>query len=347
MFYVGLDIHKKFIYATILDEESRIVNQGKFGTNEKELLDFLGFLPNKQTKIVVESCGIWQDMYEILENKGYQVILANPFKVKAIASAKIKNDKIDSEILAKLLKGNLIPETYVPPKEIRELRDIVRHRQSLVKIRTTLKNQIHAILRKNNVEYPFKDIFTVRARDFLKKQNDLKINSYLKILEHIEKEIDEIKLKAKSIENFSKQANLVKTMPGIGDVAAYILLAEIGDIKRFKTPAQLCSYAGIVPSLSQSGEKSYSSHITKQGSRWLRWIFIQCANVAINQPCKFQIFFYKLNAKKHRNVALTATARKMIHCMWFMLNNSMPYIDNHTSVSVREAKNGTPRRALN
>lgn len=331
MFYAGLDIHKRFIYATILNEKSKIVNQGKFGTNEKELMDFLGFLPNKQVKIVIESCGIWQDIYEILESKGYKVILANPHKIKAIASAKIKTDKIDSEILAKLLKGNLIPEVYVPSKEIRELREIVRHRQSLVKIRTSLKNQIHAILRRNNVKYPLKDIFTIKAKAFLRGQNNAKIDSYLKILEHIEKEIKDIKIKAMSIEKFEGQARLLKTMPGIGDVAAYLILAEIGDINRFDSPAKLCSYAGLVPSISQSGEKSYSSKITKQGSKWLRWINIQCANKAVNLPCRMQTNFYKLNAKKKRNVALTAIARKMLYYQWHMLKYNQPYIDDHPS----------------
>lgn len=338
MFYAGLDIHRKFIYATVLDEKSQIVNQGKFATNEKELLDFLSFLPNKKVKIVLESCGIWQDIYEMLESKGYKVVVANPFKIKAIASAKIKTDKIDSEILAKLLKGNLIPETYVPPKEVRELREITRHRQSLVKIRTSLKNQIHAVLRKDNIKIPVKDIFALRARQFLRAQKNEKINSYLKIIEHIEKEIKEIKVKAKSINWFNRQARLIQTMPGIGDVASYIILSEIGDINRFNTPAQLCSYAGIVPGLSQSGEKSYSCRITKQGSKWLRWIFIQCANVAINKPSKIQLYFYRLNAKKHRNVALTAAARKMIYYMWHMLRHNKPYIDDHILPYVKEAQ---------
>ena len=337
MFYVGLDIHKKFIYATVLNSKARVVNQGKFCTNKKDLLDFLSFLPNKQVKIVIESCGIWQDIYEILESKGYKVILANPMRIKAIASAKIKTDKIDSEILAKLLKGNLIPETYVPPREIRELREIVRHRQSLVKIRTSLKNQIHAIIRKNNIIVPVKDIFAIRARSFLIGLKNEKINSYLKILNHIEKEIREVKVKAQSIEGFSKNARLIQTMPGLGDVASYIILAEIGDINRFETPAQLCSYAGIVPSVSQTGDKCYSSRITKQGSKWLRWIFIQCANIAINKPCRLQYYFFRLNIKKHRNVALTATARKMIYYIWYMLKNNKPYNDDHTS-SVSEAQ---------
>jgi len=331
MFYTGLDIHRKFIYGTVLNEENKIVNQGKFATNEKELLDFLGFLPNKMTKVVLESCGIWLDIYEMLESKGYDVIVANPLKVKAIASAKIKTDKVDSEILAKLLKGKLIPETYVPPKPIRGLRELVRHRQSLVKIRTNLKNQIHAILRKDNVVHPFKDIFAKKARAFLKKQKNIKIESYLRILDHINKEIEEINVRAKSLDLLSKQVHLLKTMPGIGELAAYIILSEIGDINRFESPSQLCSYTGLVPSISQTGEKSYTSGITKQGSKWLRWIMVQCAQTAVNKPSKIQSYFYRLSVKKKRNVAIVATARKMTYYIWYMLKQRKPYFDDHTS----------------
>ena len=223
----------------------------------------------------------------LLHDLDYAETKNNPEK-HGLITAKILKDKVDSEILAKLLKGNLIPETYVPPKDIRELREIVRHRQSYVKMRTSLKNQIHAIIKKNNIKIPVKDIFAKKSRIFLEKLNDEKINSYLKMIDHVDAEIKEIKAKAKSIEQFKKQARLIQTMPGLGDTAAYIILAEIGDIHRFKTPSQLCSYAGIVPSISQSGNKCFIGRITKQGSKWLRWIFIQCANVAINKPNKIQ-----------------------------------------------------------
>ena len=110
MFYAGFDIHTKFIYATVLDENSQIIQQGKFLTSEADLDNFLGFIPPAQVKIVMESCGIWEDFYDLLESKGYDVCLANPQGVKAIASARIKNDKVDSEVLAKLLCGRMFSE---------------------------------------------------------------------------------------------------------------------------------------------------------------------------------------------------------------------------------------------
>jgi transposase len=332
MFFAGLDIHTKFIYATIIDEKAAIVKQGKFSTREKELMEFLEFMPNKQVKIVLESCGIWQDIYEILEGKGYDVILANPYKVKLIASAKIKTDKVDSESLARLLKGNLIPETYVPAKNIRELRDFVRHRQVLVKVRTVLKNQIHAILRRRNIVPIYDDIFTIKARKYLLSMQDPKINTYLKIIESLNKDIYDVKKLICQIPDYKKQAELLKSMVGIGDIASYMILAEIGDITRFSSPEKLCSYAGIVPSISQSGNKSYNYGITKQGSKWLRWILIQCCHAAVQKQCRFQRFYYHLSSKKPKSVAMTATARKMLVYIWYMLTYNQPYHDDYTSL---------------
>ena len=226
-----------------------------------------------------------------------------------------------------MLRADLIARSYIPNKEVRELRNIVRQRQGLVKTRTAMKNRIYAILRKQNIKKPdtFNDLFTIRGRHWLKQLNNEQINCYLRVLDTIETEIKEIWHKSKNM-CLSKQINLLKTMPGIGNTAAIIIAAEIADINRFRTPRQLCNYAGLVPKLNQSGEKQYQSGITKEGSKLLRWVLIQCANIAIRISGKFQQQFYRLYKKKHRNVAITATARKMLYIIWFMLERNEPYI---------------------
>ncbi|HDQ59777.1 MAG TPA: IS110 family transposase [Candidatus Woesearchaeota archaeon] len=270
MFYAGFDIHQKFIYATILDEKSQIVQQGKFLTNVADLDNFLGFLPPKQVKVVMESCGIWEDFYDLLESKGYDVCLANPQGVKAIASAKIKNDKVDSEVLAKLLKADLIPKSYIPPKEIRELRYLVRHRKILIKHRTKVKNNIHQILRMKNIKHGFRDVFTQKGVKYLKTLNHGRINCFLKIMETLDIEIKDLDKGLKDNKTSSKEVHLLQSMPGIGNYAAQVIQSEIGDISRFLSPKKLCNYAGIVPSQNQSADKDYKGRITKVGSRNLR-----------------------------------------------------------------------------
>lgn len=327
MFFVGLDVHRKFIYGTVLDNDGKVVNQGQFSTTERDFDNFLGFLPNKQVKIVMESCGIWEDLYELLESKGYTVYLANPLQVKAIASAKIKNDKVDSEVLAKLLKADLVPTSYVPPKEIRILRNNVRHRRILVKHRVKLKNSIHTILRKANIKHPFTDLFCKKGIEYLKKMHDDRVNRFLRLYELVVKEIHGLDKLLEKDDTSIKEVKLLKTMPGIGNYAAQIIQSEIGDVKRFSSPKKLCNYAGIIPSQSQSGEKDYKGRITKQGSRNLRWILVQCAHVSITKPGKLQKYYYKLSRKKPKSKAMIAIARKMLTIQWHMLKNKEPYIE--------------------
>jgi transposase len=327
MFYAGFDIHQKFIYATILDKKSQIVQQGKFLTSELDLDNFLGFLPPKQVKIVMESCGIWEDFYDLLESKGYNVCLANPQGVKAIASAKIKNDKVDSETLAKLLKADLIPKSYIPSKEIRELRYLVRHRKILIKHRTKVKNNIHQILRMKNIKHGFRDVFTQKGVKYLKTLNHERINCFLKIMETLDIEIKNLDKGLKDNKTSSKEVYLLQSMPGIGNYAAQVIQSEIGDISRFPSPKKLCNYAGIVPSQNQSADKDYKGRITKVGSRNLRWILVQGAQVAVCLPNKLQKYYYKLAKKKSRSKAIIAVARKMLTIQWHMLKNKEPYIE--------------------
>ena len=327
MFYAGFDIHTKFIYATVLDENSQIVKQGKFLTSEADLDNFLGFLPPKQVKIVMESCGIWEDFYDLLESKGYDVCLANPQGVKVIASAKIKNDKVDSEILAKLLKADLIPKSYIPPKEIRDLRALVRHRKILIKHRTKVKNNIHQILRIKNIKHGFRDVFTLKGIKYLKAMQHDQINCFLKIMETLDVEIKSLDEKLKNNKTSSKEVHLLQSMPGIGNYAAQVIQSEIGDIERFTSPKKLCNYAGIVPSQNQSADKDYKGRITKVGSRNLRWILVQGAQVAVCYPNKLRKFYYKLARKKSRSKAIIAVARKMLTIQWHMLKNKEPYIE--------------------
>lgn len=327
MFYAGLDIHRKFIYATVLDDDSQIVQQGKFLTTEKDFDNFLGFMPPKQVKIVMESCGIWEDFYDLLESKGYDVCLANPQGVKAIASAKIKNDKVDSEVLAKLLKADLIPKSYIPPKEIRKLRALVRHRKILIKHRTKVKNNTHQILRMKNVKHGFRDVFTQKGIKYLKQMNHERINCFLKIMETLNEEIKSLDEQLKENRTSNKEVHLLSTMPGIGRYAAQVIQSEIGNVKRFPSPKKLCNYAGIVPSQNQSADKDYRGRITKIGSRNLRWILVQGAQVAVCLPNKLQKHYYKLAKKKSRSKAIIAVARKMLTIQWHMLTNKEPYIE--------------------
>ena len=322
MLYCGLDMHKKTIYGTTVDESGKIVEQRNFNNNKEELEQFLCLRP---AKIVIEACGFWMDTYDKLNEAGYAVVLAHPGKVEAIASAKMKTDKIDSEILAQLLRCNLIPEAWAPPVKVREARDLIRFRSSLIRQRSTLKSRIKFILLKKGLRYR-QTIWTGRWRKAL-EELDPKIAAYFRVMDTLNKEVKEVDKQISSLNKPDKQAELLKTIYGINDYSARAILAEVGDFSRFPSAKKLKSYSGLVPSIYQSGDKCRTGHITKQGSKWLRWILVQCTHVAVRKKdSKLGKFYTRLCKKKKRQVAITATACKMIEIIYAMLRDNKPYV---------------------
>ncbi|MDI6810813.1 MAG: transposase, partial [archaeon] len=150
--YVGIDLHKEVCYATTLDKEGEIIDRRDFENNRGEWEKFIEVMP-RGSKVAIEACSYWYPVCDFLEDRGIEVILSHPSKTRIIAEAKIKTDKIDSEILARLLRADFLPRSYIPSKEMRENRELLRLRVQLGKDRTVVKNRIHALLAKNGVKH--------------------------------------------------------------------------------------------------------------------------------------------------------------------------------------------------
>jgi transposase len=206
---------------------------------------------------------------EEVEIVSVEVKLAHPLKTRIIAEAKIKTDATDSEALAHLLRADLLPTSYAPPKEIRELRELVRLRTYLVRERAKFKNKIRAELAKRGIR-ALKNPFAKRRGPALRELGIETVNHCLDMIGALDERIRGVsrELNAKAME--SEEAKLLMTIPGVGYFSALAILTEIGDILRFSDPEKLCSYAGLVPSVHQSGTTKYYGHITKQGSKMLR-----------------------------------------------------------------------------
>ena len=192
-------------------------------------------------------------------------------KTGIIAEAKVKTDAKDSEALAHLLRADLLPTSYVPPREFRELRDLVRLRTYLVRERTRLKNKIRAELAKRRIRV-LKDPFAKKRRPMLKRLGIRAVDECLTVMGSLDKRIREISKELKLKADNNEDAKLLMTIPGVGYFSALVIVAEIGDISRFSSAEGLCSYAGLVPSIHQSGAMRRSGRITKQGSKMLRWV---------------------------------------------------------------------------
>lgn len=318
MYYIGCDQHKHYSQVMVKNKEGDILDQKKlYHNNREELIEYFSSLP-KESTLLLEATGFDPWLTDLLQELGLNVKLAHPSKTKAIAEEKIMTDKISASVLADLLRANLVSEAYIASPEIRRQRFRMRYRQSLVHMRTMTKNKIHSILDRLGLLPPeVTDLFGTKGREYLNQlqiepiyQNALK--GYLGLIDTLADMIKGIDNQIRKEVKIDPQLKILTTIPGIGVVLSCLILAEIGDIKRFLSSSRLASYAGMVPSLHQSGMSNYSGHITKQGNKYLRWAFVEAAHRAIHLDPYLGSHYAKVRAKKGSSVAIIAIAHRLL-----------------------------------
>lgn len=334
MRYIGADVHKNYTIFAVLTQEGKVEQRTRIENDAQALREFLGGLP-KPAHLVVEAGYHWQPFYEVVEELDLAVSLAHPLKVKMIAEARIKTDTIDAATLAHLLRLDYLPTAYIPPREVRDLRETLRHRARLVKTQTMVKNRIHALLAKNGIRHKFSDLFGKAGRQFLKRLHlrpcyQFALKQLLALLDTLDGLIKEVTEVIEEEAKATPEARLLTTIPGIGYYSALFILAEIGDINRFPSAKKLCSWARLVPSTHSSGGRTYHGHLTKQGSRWLRWILTQAAPHAVRGSSQLGALYQRVARRGGRNGAKMAVARQMLMIIHRMLVRGEPFRDrNH------------------
>lgn len=327
MEYVGLDVHKEFCQACVMNESGRVISNEKFSSNRTDLDKFLSRF--KKAKFVLESTGIWEFIYEAIEEKGFEVVLAHPLKVRAIAEARVKTDKIDAETLAHLLRADLIPKSWVPSRDIRDLRQLVRQRTYLARQSTSFKNRISAELLRRGAKRPLdlKTTFTKKDVAWMRSLGIPTVDSNLDCLERIQSQIEV--MNGQLLEEFRRRpdAQLIATVPGIGYYGALLVHAEIDDVRRFPDPKSLAAYAGLVPTVSQSASTVHYGGISKEGSAYLRWILTEAVHShrSLHAGSNLAKFHARIEKRRGKNKATIATARKLIHIIYWMLRTREPY----------------------
>jgi len=321
--YIGIDLHKAKSFVTRLNGRGRVLEQVELPHATGALQQYLERVP-PDARIAVEATGNWMWLYELIEDRQPDLVLAHPLKTKAIASARIKTDKIDATTLAQLLRADLVPAAYIPPRAVRDTREILRYRASLVRLRTQVKNKIAAILSKTGLQTPTKTACGVKSRRFLatavvRPCYRLGLDGYLRLLEALTAEIHTVTQRVEAQAQADPQAQLLRTMPGIGAYSALLIVSEIGDVHRFPDSRHLCSYAGLVPSVHASGGKTRLGRLTKQGSCWLRWILVELSLHAINGAPQFRSLYHRVAKKHGAKVGRVAVARAMLKTIYAML----------------------------
>ena len=329
MYYTGIDLHRKTSFITTIDQEGKIVKKRNLYNEVAKILEYFSSL-DADTQVVIESTANWYWLYDLLTEHGIEVVISNPVKTKAIASARIKNDKLDSLMLAQLLRADLLATVHVSSKRTRELKELLRHRSKLVRDTVRMKNRIHAIMAKNNFSAPASDLFGNRGLEFLFEAKlpvyqRHQVDTYFTLYVQLKEQVDVLTEKIRQYASSNAMAQLLMTIPGVGAITAMFMVAEIEDIARFKSYRHLASYAGLVPRLDASADKQRMGRITKQGSPYLRTALVEAAQAATRTKSRLNIFFRRRIVRSGYQKAIVATAHKIIRYAYYILRDQKPY----------------------
>lgn len=328
--YIGLDVHKRFIEVCILDESGKPIFRGKTGCLREEIQKFAQAKLKRTDRVALEATTNTWPVVEILRPLVSQVVVGNPLKIKAIAEAKVKTDKVDAEVLAQLLRCDYLPAVWQPDDQTRQMRAWTTHRGALMTQRARLKNQIHGLLGRLLIQSPHKLLWTKKGLAWLKEvelpaHERTVVDSQLRQLAAVEQELTTLDESLATLARNEPRVPLLMTIPGVNYVVAIGLLAALGDISRFRDGDQAAAYLGLAPSTRQSGDHCYHGHITKRGRSQVRGLLTQSAQHASRHPGPIGAFFRRLAKRKNRSVAIVAVARKLVTIAFLMLKNNEPY----------------------
>jgi transposase len=353
MNYIGVDYHKHYSYITVVDGQGSVVRSGKVMNEERDLEEFLAQLegPNHA---VVEACRTWGVMYDLLDGLDTvaSVTLAHPHKVRAIASAKIKTDAIDAGTLAQLLRADLIPAAYAPSREARSLREMVRQRLFLVRLRTRVKNRVHSLLDRNHLVPPaVADLFGKRGSAYLHELHLEGIDGEilaecLILLEKINALICTTEKDLTQRLTDDPRMQFLVGIPGIGKILAATIALEIDSIHRFPSPGKFAAYAGLVPSTFSSGGKTVHGRLLRHCNRWLKWAFVEAAWAALRTSPYCRSIYVRIKRRKGPSTAAAALARRLAEITWHVLNENRPYQERPYQNAQLRTRHVSPSAAL-
>lgn len=333
MYYAGLDVACKGSFVYVVDRKGNKVGSCEIETSKKGIKRFFERYGDKKIIVAVEASGSTRWIYDLLTRMGIEVYVVNPNRVKAIAESKCKTDKIDAKILSELLRIGGLPERIRMAEGVdRELRDLMQARFQVVKGYTNLMNYLRGLLRQEGVRIPAREfkktgyVLWLRTQRLPVHVQEIVVR-YADTISGMLKEKD--KLEAKIKEYRSKEIELIKTIPGMGEISSRTIQAAIGDIKRFKHAKQLASYCGLVPTVYASGERVEYGHITREGRSEVRRVGIQCAHALLRSKSievePLRKWWLHIARRRGVKTALVALARKLITITFYVLRDQKEY----------------------
>ena len=324
--YIALDIHKEYVLAGGMNARqewllpARRIEMGKFGGWAKKNLC-------ETDAVVIETTtNVW-DIYDIVQPWVGHAVVAHAGAVRQIAEARVKTDKEDVKRLLRLLIADILPEVWIPPQPVRELRGLVSYRQRLVKTGAMIRNRLQSLLHRHNLLLPAEGLADGEwweEQEKIPALEKLQIRQELSMLEQIEThktQVDEELGRHSLGETWGKQAMRLMQLPGMGVVIAMTILSAIGDIHRFEDANHLVGYSGLGAGVHDSGKEHIEKRITKSGRKELRWAMVEAAWRAVRMSPYWKEQYEKyLRRMRRPNQAIVVVARKLLVAVWHVLS---------------------------
>jgi transposase len=322
---VGIDLHKRRSHIAVVSEDGRRLVSRRIDNDPATFLELLREIDG-ESKIAVEATYGWEWLADVLEEAGYELHLAHPLRTKAIASARVKTDSVDALTLAHLLRTDLLPEAYIAPRELRDLRDLLRHRVALTQMRSALKNRVHALIARQGIRHEHTDLFGKAGFEFLsalelREPPRRRLDSLLALIADFDREIAATTREIDQRARRDDRVDVLCQIRGVGPYTAMLVIAEIGDITRFAKARKLCAWAGLTPTVRSSDGKARLGHISRQGSRPLRWALVEAAQHNVRGSGPLRQDFERIAKRRGNKIAKVAVARKILTLCYYGLRD--------------------------
>jgi transposase len=334
---VGIDLHRRRSVLVRMTQAGERLDAVRIDNDPIALGQAIAEA-GENPDVVLEATYGWYWAVDALQAAGATVHLAHPLGVKGFTYRRVKNDVRDAADLADLLRMGRLPEAYVAPPAVRELRELVRHRAKLVCWRSGLKASVHAVLAKQGILIPVSDLFGLGGQQLLAKASldppyRARIDACLRLIDAVNFEIDTVTTQLRAQLAGRTGYTAIQAIPGVGRVLAAVFVAEIGQVDRFPGPTHLVSWAGLTPKHRESDTVVHRGPITKQGSRLVRWAAIEAAQKI---PASAGWLVSRRSAiaeRRGRNIATVAVARKLLTLVYYGLRDGHIRALNSTKVA--------------
>jgi transposase len=330
MTFVGCDLHTRQQHVAVLDTETGEMQERRLAHDDHAVEQFYGSLPRPVT-VGIESTGYAQWFHALMQRQGHTLLVGDAARIRAMVVRKTKTDRRDAAHLVQLLSQDRFPIIWVPDPRVRDLRALVTHRMRLVRMRTMVKNGLHAIALNHRLAAG-SALFTRRGRAQLQALTlpphlTQRRDESLELLSWLDEHIDPLNGQIAAAAEADEQARRLMTHPGVGPLTALASVLVLGPVTRFPTSKHVVSYIGLAPAVAASAEKCRLGHITKQGNALLRYILGQAGQVAARSEPELRRLYSAVMHRHGRAKAKVAVARKLLVRLYIMSRDQIDYAE--------------------